>query len=278
MDLYLYTIKNLFLLRPDSYILSFYLFGTLLITGFSVVLVIFFIIQKKRQVQNFLEQQKLKFDYEHSLLTTRIEVQEQAFEFVSRDIHDNIGQVLSLGCIQLASLKNTIDSNEVVLKLDDTLQLFKKSVKDLRLLSHSLNTGLVQHRPLEQSVKTELDRIEAFSNIDCEVYVPNGEEGLPPDQRLVVFRIVQEALQNILKHAEATKIRILLEQLDTTFNVQVTDNGIGFEQVTGQAVQSMGLLSMQQRATLMRARLTVSSLPGKGTEVNLEIPITAPVI
>lgn len=254
-----------------------YIFGTLLITGFSVVIVVFFIIQKKRQVQNFLEQQQLKYDYEHSLLTTRIEVQEQAFEIVSRDIHDNIGQVLSLGCIQLASLKNAIDNKDVVGRVDDTLQLFKKSVKDLRLLSHSLNTGLVQHRPLEQSVKTEFDRIEAFSNIDCEIYVPNGEEALPPDQRLVVFRIIQEALQNILKHAEATKIRILLEQLETTFNVLVSDNGIGFEQNERKVAQSLGLLSMEQRATLLKAQFRITSLPGKGTEVTLEIPITVSV-
>lgn len=230
-------------------------------------------IQKRKQIQNLLQQKQLKYDYDNLLLNTRIEVQEQAFETVSREIHDNIGQVLSLGCVQLASLKYTIGNTEMAEKLNDTLQLFKKSVKDLRLLSHSLNTGLVGHKALEQSVRSEFDRIETFSNISCTMEVMDDEEALTSDQRLVVFRIIQEALQNILKHAEATAISVRLDQNNTNFTACVKDNGKGFLRLENQAPESLGLVSMQQRASLLKARLTINSLPGQGTEVTLDIPL-----
>ncbi len=159
-----------------------------------------------------LQQQQLKFEYETSLLNTRIEVQEQAFETVSLEIHDNLGQMLSLGCIQLATVKNEIKDREMAGKLDSILQLFKKSVKDIRLLSHTLNTNLVEHLELKQSIQTELDRIEAFSNISCSLDAGYEEEALFPKQRIIIFRIIQEALQNVLKHAKASAIHIVIER------------------------------------------------------------------
>jgi len=209
------------------------------------------------------------------LLSTRIEVQEQVLETVSLDIHDNIGQVLSLGCIQLANLKNTTPEADMAGKLEDILQLFKQSVKDLRLLSHSLNTGLIGQKGLEQSIQTQFSRIEAFSNIECTLTSGNIEEALTPEQRLIIFRITQEALQNILKHAEATKIDILLHQDDYHFMVRIQDNGVGFEMDKNKDEPggSLGLVGMQQRAAFLHANLSIHSLIGKGTEITLKIPI-----
>ncbi len=233
---------------------------------------LFFLIQKRKQVQNTIRQQQLKFDYESSLLTTKIEVQEQAFQTVSGDIHDNIAQVLSFGCMQLANVKNSVADEKLLQKLDDNLQLFRKSVKDLRLLSHSLNTGLIEHRTLEHSVKAEFDRIEAFSSIKCYLDAIQ-EDDLDAGQRLLIFRIIQEGLQNVLKHAKATEIHISLESHDDRFCVKLRDNGVGFDRQQLQQFDSLGFLSMQQRATQLGAELSVDSLQGSGTTLTLELPV-----
>lgn len=254
-----------------------YLAGTFLITAFAVSITIFFIIQKRKQVKSFLEQQQLKFDFENALLTARIEVQDQTFETVSRDIHDGLGQVLSLGCVQLADLKNYVDNEQTLNKLDDTLQLFKKAVKDMRLLSHSLNTGLVEHRELRQSVITEFNRIEAFSGIRCTIEMQEDDTMLTPQQRLVIFRIIQEALQNILKHAQASTIRLSLEQFDGNMKMQLVDNGIGFDMSHHEMPTSLGLLSMAQRAKMLNAELTINSSLGSGTVLTLLLPLKKPI-
>ena len=222
-----------------------------------------------------LARQQLKFDFDNSLLSTRIEVQEQSFETVSRDIHDGIGQVMSLGCVQLASIKGTIDNPAIVARLEETLSLFKQTVRNLRLLSHSLNTGLVERRSLEQSVRTEFDRIEAFTNIKCSYEQVLNEESVSPEERLIIFRIIQEALQNTLKYAEASSIDIRINKQGPFLMVRIRDDGIGFDTNDIDRTESLGLLSMKQRAALLDARLEITSAQGKGTTVTLSLPVNS---
>lgn len=224
-------------------------------------------------MEGYLKQQKLQFDYENLLLATRIEVQEHAFKVVSQDIHDNIGQTLSIGCMQLAMLRNEIDNPVLLATAEDILQTFKKSVKDLRLLSHTLNTEFIEHRDLNQCIGAELDRIETFSAINCSILISEDENELPGEHRLIIFRIIQEALQNILKHAEATEIKVALDYNPLELTILIEDNGIGFVVDESLPLATLGLLSMKQRAQMLNAQLHVDSSPGNGTRLFLRIPI-----
>lgn len=221
-----------------------------------------------------MQREKLKYDFEHALLATQIEVQEQAFETVSQDIHDNIGQMLSLGCVQLASVKNSATAPELAEKIEGILQLFKKSVKDLRLLSHSLNTGLIEHRELRQSIKTEFDRIEAFSNIVCKFEAAYDDDALLPKQKIIIFRILQEALQNILKHASASSITVRIAQDSKHIKVNIADDGVGFSEAAVDDKKTLGLLNMQRRAVMLNTTILINSSPGTGTQITFTIPFT----
>lgn len=259
---------------PNQYILPLFVFGTLVITAFAVIIVVFLVIQKQRQVKSRLERQQLEFDYNRSLLDTKIEVQEQALKMVSQEIHDNVGQVLSSTSMQLTALRGHLKDDGGKELLEDTIGLVRKSVKDLRLLSHSLNNGLIETREIDEAIQSELDRIQAFSGVQCSLD-SNSTQELAPEQRLLVFRIVQEALQNILKHAAARNIKISINAADKYQQVLVKDDGKGFDATNALTNASLGMTNMKERATLLKANLNVMSSPGAGTTIELLVPINS---
>ena len=184
----------------NPHLIPLFIFGTLLITAFGIAVVISLIIQKQRQVRNLLARQQLAFQYSQSLLTTRIEVQETTLNMLAQELHDNITQMLT-GCfIQLASASEYNVLSDCRARVEEVKVNLKAVIGDVRQLSHSLATGLVEQRDLQDAIQAELTRIEKMAGIRCELYSDSIHE-LQPDQRLILFRAVQESLQNILKHA-----------------------------------------------------------------------------
>lgn len=254
--------------------LPFFLAATFIITAFAILITIFLIIHKQRQVRNKLDKQQMEFHYRSAMLHTRIEVQEQALQMVSQEIHDNLGQVLSFTRLQLATLREHIPSASGREILDENLTLLRKSIKDLRLLSHSLNTGLIETRELEEAIRTELERIQVFSTLQCNLESVGTKVDVPPACRLLIFRIAQEALQNILKHSQASRINVLIEYGEQDFVLRVSDNGIGLPEGSVTSSKSLGMTSMNQRASMLEGTLSLTSQQGEGTTVQLTTPIT----
>jgi hypothetical protein len=255
----------------DPQLFSLYLFGTLLITAFSLAVIISLVIQKQRQVKARLARQKLEFEYSQSLLNTRIEVQENTLNMLARELHDNVAQSLTACFMQVSTAGMLMTSDRGKEIMHETKENITNTIRDVRLLSHSLATGMVEQRDLHEVIQAELSRIEAFSNISCTlrsdtIYEPE------PEQRLLLFRIVQEAIQNILKHARATSITIRLGSTEDHYNLSVTDNGCGFDLSSVRPV-SLGLASMEERVALLKGSCTIDSKPGSGTTINIHIPL-----
>ncbi|MEO6831971.1 MAG: ATP-binding protein [Chitinophagaceae bacterium] len=255
----------------DKYILVVFIAGTFILLVFAVMMVVFLVIHKQRQNHSKLERQQLEFSYNSALLNSKIEVQEQALSFVSQEIHDNIGQVLSFSCMQLANLKSAVideDNREI---LNENLDRIRHSIKELRLLSHSLNSALVEKRDLEEAIESELSRVRAFSTIYCDLII-NGEGELSPEHRLLCFRIFQEALQNVVKHSEAKNVTIIISYLPELLELCIQDDGKGMDtNLLGESA-TMGMINMQQRASLLNGNLHLSSSPQNGTSIVLTIP------
>lgn len=256
----------------EKYLLPLFIFGTVIVTSFALITIVFIIIQRQRQVRNRMERQQLDFRYNSELMKTRLEVQEQALLMVSQEIHDNIGQMLSFSCIQLSSLKAYVtgDGREILAENQD---LIRQSVKHLRLLSHTLNTGLIEKRALEEAIQTELDRLKAFSTMTCSLEV-HGEPGdLTSETRLLIFRIVQEALQNVVKHAAATSVRVELNYHPDHLEMRVCDDGKGLDKMEIQKNATLGMTNMRDRAKMLNAVFSVDSGNNSGTVVSLRIPV-----
>ena len=257
----------------NPYILGVAVAGAILFTVFAVVMTVFLVIHKQRQNRSKLERQQLEFAYNSALLKTKIEMQEQALEFVSQEIHDNVGQVLSFSCLQLSNLKSQIPEGEARTMLSDNLDIIRQSVKELRLLSHSLNTTLIEKRDLEEAIETELNRIRAFSPIKCELQIEGNAPELSAETRLLIFRIIQEALHNVVKHASATTVTISLAYQPGGLLLSITDNGKGIDMSKLANSTSVGMVNMRQRATLLHGNLEIASDGKSGTSVILKIKI-----
>jgi signal transduction histidine kinase len=222
-----------------------------------------------------MERQQLQFNYNSALLKTKIEMQEQALQFVSQEIHDNVGQVLSFSCLQLSNLRSAIPDPDSKAVLVDNLELIRQSVKELRLLSHSLNTTLIEKRDLEDVIESELSRIRAFSPIKCELKAEGHSPELAAETRLLIFRIIQEALQNVVKHANASSVEISLLYEPTSLVLSIKDDGKGIDTTQlHNNTTSVGMANMHQRATLLHGNLEVTPNGKQGTAVTLKIPLT----
>lgn len=221
-----------------------------LLAVFLMVILIYF---HNRKLRNMREQEDLKKQFQQVLTRTQLEVQEQTMRQISQEIHDNVGQVLSLVNLNLQTL-NGPDQE----KIAGTSQLVNKAIGDLRVLSRNLNPEYVARQGLPDLLKQELARLEKTGRFRTELVV-DDEPVLSPDQLLILYRMVQEVLNNIIKHAAADFISATVSR----GLVRISDNGKGFD--TNSQSSGMGLQHLRQRAQAIGAGMQIDSQPGKGT-------------
>lgn len=252
------------------------IFGTVLFIAIGTFLVVFLLQYQKKKFQHFKELLNLKETFSHTLLRSQLEIQEQTLKNISQEIHDNIGQVLSLAKLNLA----TVDIEKIETlqqKIDDSKSLVAKAIQDLRDLSKSLNTDYVSDMGLARSIEYELEMIKKTGIIQTTFEIEGRVSKLEQQKELILFRIVQEVLNNILKHAKATSITIKLKYQTSYFFLKVTDNGQGFDlgkiQDRRDGKPGLGIKNLHNRAQLIGANFSMSSTLAQGTTVDISLPI-----
>jgi signal transduction histidine kinase len=225
-----------------------------------LLLTLYYTNTKKR----LLKESKLKeANYKQELLKTQVEIQEETLTHISREIHDNISQVLSFVKLNLA-LTDGLSAADQQKKILESRELVAQAINDLRHLSKSLSFEHIMQLGLIKTLEIEVERINNSGLINIELNI-NGEVYPLGEQReLVLFRIFQEALNNTLKHADAKQLKISLQYSDDLFNLTVEDDGAGF--LTGDLTDKSGsgLKNMRSRATLIGAATIIKSAPGEG--------------
>lgn len=212
----------------------------------------------------------LKNSFDKSLLQSKSEIQEQTFKTISQEIHDNIGQMLTLVKLNL----NTIDteksgqSNE---KLNNAKEILGQVIQDLRDLSKTLNSDTITKIGIVQAIKMELRGIEKAVSIKTIFECNLNPLTLDPHVELILFRIMQESLHNIIKHAKASLIKVCMECSDHSLQLFISDNGIGFDKEI--YTSGSGLSNIGSRCKLINAAFEIQSSKGKGTEVSISLPI-----
>ncbi|HLO80509.1 MAG TPA: ATP-binding protein [Chitinophagaceae bacterium] len=218
----------------------------------------------------------LKFKQEKLLLQTEIEIQEQTFQFISMEIHDNITQVLSLSKLHLNCLELNKDAENLD-RLTKSKDLISKSLEDLSNLSKSLDSDIIESHGLTHAIQYEIERWKRFTDDKIELELIGNVEFLKHKNELLIFRIIQEALNNIIKYAKASCIVIKIERNESELIISIKDNGIGFdlEKVyENKKVGKMsGLKNMRQRAEILGGKLTINSRPGNGSTIEAIIPV-----
>ena len=222
------------------------------------------------------EKEQLKVDFEKQILESKLEIQEQTFRNISQEIHDNIGQVLSLAKLTI----NTMDVNDTTIlktKIDNSKSLVGKAIEDLRNLSRNLNTEYITDVGLDISIENELKLLHNVTQYKIEVQTEGEPYRLQHQQELIIFRIFQESLQNIIKHAKASLIWVKFSYQPHNFTLQIIDNGQGFDQPFSTEKNNIkpgiGIRNIRHRAMLISADVAIESSPAKGTIVTIKLPL-----
>jgi len=242
--------------------------GTAIFLILVILFILFLAISVQRRKRMEKERELLQSQFQQELLQTQLEIQEQTLKTISEEIHDNVGQVLSLAKLNL----NTLEYGETQ-KIQDTKNLVAKAINDLRNLSRSLHGDRVAELGLQQSVADELQLLQNTGQFTTRLTVTGTACKLENRHEMVLFRIVQETLNNAVKHSGAKNIQAQLQYMDNELLITINDDGVGFDAgAMQQAAAGIGLKSMQNRAALIGAVCTVQAQPGNGTTVTITLP------
>ena len=203
-----------------------------------------------------------------------VEVQEAERRHISRELHDETGQALSSLLLGLSLLEREADHPEAVIARANELENMVDEVLDnLHRLAMNLRPASLDHLGLVSALE---NYIESFGkqhalNVQCET-VGLGGERLPPAVETALYRIVQEALTNVIRHAQATRVDVLLERRDDQIVTIVEDDGVGFDPHEAAQSGRMGIFGMRERAEMLDGTLVIESTVGTGTTVFVEVP------
>lgn len=250
--------------------------GTITLLLLGVLMVSFLFLYRKRQQKHLSEKEQLLLSYQQELLKTRLEIQEQTFKHISQEIHDNIGQMLSLTKLNLATMDPS-DPAILQQKISDSKNLISQAIHDLRNLSHGLSTDYLTDLGLSRAIGHELEMIRKSGNYETIFQTEENAYLIDRQKELIIYRITQEILNNIIKHAAAQKIIIYLLCRPDELTLNITDNGKGFDltPLNDNSSFGLGIKNMRSRAQLIGAGFLISSTLGKGTSVTLTVPLGA---
>lgn len=246
-------------------------YGTLLIIFFIIVLIAYVFESKKIQNKHYKEKELMNAHFEQALLQSQLEIQEQTFKTISQEIHDNIGQMLTLVKVNL----DTIDLNvneKATEKLKDAKEVLKKANQSLRDIAKTLNSDTITQVGIVRAIELELELLQKITALKTTCSCNTSPVGINPQVELILFRIIQEALHNIIKHANASSIQVHVESVDNTLKLQVTDDGVGFDRFANNNSGS-GLNNIESRCKLINATFDLQSSPGEGTTVSITLPL-----
>ena len=220
------------------------------------------------------EKTKMKAAYIEELLKTRLEIQEETLRNISQEIHDNIGQSLTLVKLTISTV-NPEKALEVSAALENSKQLLITTMKDLRNLSHSLNPDLLGTIGLTAMIEQQLLQLEKTGQYKTKFNISGYKVPFEPQKEIVLLRIVQELLNNILKHAAATFVSIDMDYQDQQLIIKIADNGKGFDPDKKMSPKDgepgIGLLNIQKRINMVNGTINIASMIGKGTTTTLII-------
>ncbi|WP_259069986.1 sensor histidine kinase [Mucilaginibacter sp. X4EP1] len=249
------------------------LIATLIFLIAPAFIISYIFVYNRRKKKHIEEKAQMQLKFEAEIAKAQLEVQEQTMQTIGADLHDNIGQLLSLTSLTL----NSIELHKLAKaqqKIDASINLVLRSIKEMRLLGKLLQGDQLVAMGLPEAIRQEINWMERSGKYEVDY---TQADNIPmiknADKDLIIFRILQEVLNNIIKHAFASHISISLEYVDQKLKLQIADNGVGFAAGNLSAEQSgMGLLNIQKRAGIIGGEANIASNPGAGTNVTVFIP------
>lgn len=240
----------------------------LLVVFIGLILILYYL----RRIKSIKEEKKLKDEFSQTLMQSQIEIQEQTLQHISRELHDNLGQVASLIKINLNTLKLS-GPDSAVEKIENTKELTRQLIADIKSLSVSLGSDRIVQTGLAKALETEVERLNKTGQFSATYQLNGTIPDIDKDKAIILYRMSQEVLNNMVNHSRASRINILITVTENLFTLVFSDNGWGFnvqEKMTNSI--GAGLRNLHNRAQLINAQLSIQSTPGNGTETTIELP------
>lgn len=256
--------------KKENIAIYFIIICTILLVILTIFIINIIMMVQRNNRRYFQETTVLKEAHENELLKTQIKVQENTFQQISREIHDNIGQKLSLAKLYLnmVDVNNYSKTKEV---LEEVVTIMTTSLADLRDVSRSLSSDLIKNNGFIKALENEIVQLNKLNRYQFKLVVTGESVFLKAEKELVIFRIIQESLNNIMKHAEATQIGIKIYfSLNGYLEIAIQDNGKGFD--VDANISSNGINNIHQRAKLLKGEASIQSVLQEGTIVHVKIP------
>ncbi|PZP51464.1 MAG: hypothetical protein DI598_03175 [Pseudopedobacter saltans] len=242
--------------------------GTIVFLIVAVFLLTYVNIYNRRKFLHKREKEDLELELGRQLTKARVETQEETLDIVSKELHDNIGQLLNSTKLLLGiAQRDPSTCNDTMMVAQETLG---KAISELRALSKSLNKDWMQQFDLIDNLLNETLRINQSGRFHLEFKYPPSIP-LNHEKQLVLFRVIQEAIQNAIKHAHASNEKIIITENDALLTVSIQDDGVGFNK-EDISKTGIGILNMENRIRLLEGSIQWLS-DDNGTNVLIEIPL-----
>lgn len=228
----------------------------------SLFVVAMVVLHRQRQVQNRQKIEHLKSEHEKTLLNVENEIQQETLSQVGRELHDNIGQLLSLAKLSLNSPKPE--------KQTEGREYLNQIIREVRTLSKTLNLDWVESLSLDGFIRQQLEKIQSTGFCETALESDGSFSELGKDQKLVLIRVIQECLNNAIKHAQPDRIDIRITKNSHSRRIEIRDDGAGFD--TSHASTGSGMYNLKKRMETIGGKFNVTSELGKGTHITLELP------
>ncbi|HKB36140.1 MAG TPA: PAS domain-containing protein, partial [Gemmataceae bacterium] len=207
------------------------------------------------------------------LLRRLVHAQEKEHRRIARELHDDLTQRLAVLAIDAGRLERLPGCPpDIVVRARDMREQLAALSESVHSLSRQLHPSILDDLGLVDAMRSECLSLEQRDGINVQYYTHNIPTDLPRDMALCVYRVAQEALRNVARHAGCSRASVRLVADEGELVLCVQDRGVGFD-VAGRGKTGLGLESMRERARLIQARLTVRSQPGKGTQVTVRVPL-----
>lgn len=236
----------------------------ILIVVLMMILIYVFFLKKKSSLIFAQREKEALFQYELSL--AQVEMKEQTLSYIGQELHDDLGQKLSVARLLNNQLISKLEEENKE-NLTEINNLIGECVQDIRNLSKTLITEQIEHFGLIDSIEREVKRINKLNLIELDFSFNKHDIDINSKHALILFRITQECINNVLKHSRAKNLKIKISDEENLLKICLKDNGVGYDST--KINDGSGIKNMKNRAKIISADLNITSETNKGTEISI---------
>lgn len=252
------------IISGNTEIVLVYLVGTIGMIILAGAIFFFFVTYQKRLLKKELEINRIKTDQQEELLKNTVLAQEQERKRIAQDLHDEVGAMLSVVKLNVSRFEKKSEASDMKQLAFETKNYLNDLIGEVRRISRALMPPSLDKLGLYFAVEELVNRINISEQFQAVCWKSGKPFRFNSKDELAVFRVVQELINNALKHSQASQITVKIRFGTASFALSVSDNGVGFD-MEKMAGEGLGLKNLESRTQMAKARFKIKSAPGKGT-------------